>query len=267
MVCGTCGGAITPGSATCPSCGAAVDTSAGWPDADPGLPPGPQVGGPSGGYPGYPPGTTWPQPPYPPAGTIPAKSYNLDGLASSVVVLLWITAVTSLIGIVFEPLRVIMSLLMLPLTVVFLVWFYRARQNAAFLDWPQRRSPSWAVFAWIAPIAFLWFPYQIMADIFRAGQSPSERAKFPGLLAAWWGCWCLAWFTGYHHVTTSSQGSSSSSDTLSFGGTVPSLAFAVAAAILLALIVKQVSDGPVGGVGKPSATAGWQPGGQAPGSG
>ena len=195
---------------------------------------------------------------------MPVRSYSLDGLASALAVMLAITAVTSLIGTVFEPVLILMFLLLLPLTVVFLVWFYRARQNAGFLPGRQRWSPAWTVFAWLVPICFLWFPYQIMADIWQAGQPISERSTLRFLPAAWWACWCLAWFTGYHHVTTSSPGSFSSSYTISFGGTVPSRVFAAAAAVLLALIVKRVSYGPVGRVGTVSASAGWQPGGQAP---
>lgn len=190
----------------------------------------------------------------------PPKSYNLDSLASALVVMLWITAVTSLIGTLFWPILIIMALLFLPLIVVFLVWFYRARVNAGFLDWWQRWSPPWTVFGWLVPICFLWFPYQIMADIWRAGQPPSERAGFRVLPAAWWACWCLGWFTGYRHISTSSPGALSSSVTLAFGATVPSRVFAAAAAVLLALIVRRVSDGPVGGVGKLAASAGWQPG-------
>jgi hypothetical protein len=198
---------------------------------------------------------------------MPAKSYSLDGLASALVVMLGIAAVTCLIGTVFGPVLTIMLLLSVPLAVVFLVWFYRARLNAGFLPWRQRWSPAWTVFAWFVPICFLWFPYQIMADIWRAGLPTSKRSTLRFLPAAWWACWCLAWFTGYQHVTTSSPGSFSSSYTIAFGGTAPSRVIAAAAAVLLALIVKRVSDGPVGQVGNVSAAAGWQPGGQAPGAG
>jgi uncharacterized protein DUF4328 len=181
---------------------------------------------------------------------MPVRSYNLDSLASALVVMLVITAVTSLVGMLFTPILIIMFLLLVPLVVVFLIWFYRARQNAGHLDSQQRWSPPWAVVGWFVPIYFLWFPYQIMADIWRAGHPVSGRAKFRFLPAAWWACCCLAWFTG-----------------LVFGGTVPSLVFAAAAAVLLAFIVKRVSDGPVGSVGKLAVQLPWQTGAPASGQG
>jgi hypothetical protein len=205
------------------------------------------------------------------------RSYNLDSLASALVVMLVITACTSLIGALFAPILIIMFLLLVPLVVVFLVWFYRARQNAGQLNWRQRWSPPWAVFGWFVPICFLWFPYQIMADIWRAPHAASERPKFNFLPAAWWACWCLAWFTGFRSTSYSSYtfgGAGNSTRTfeghfysLVFGGTVPSLVFAAAAAVLLAFIVKRVSDGPVGSVAKLGAKVPWQPGAPAPGPG
>lgn len=194
-----------------------------------------------------------------------ARTYNLDGLASALVVMLVITAVTSLIGSLFTPILIIMFLLLVPLVVVFLVWFYRARQNAGQMDWRQRWSPPWAVFGWVVPICFLWFPYQIMADIWRAGHPAPERTNFPFLPAAWWACWCLAWFTGYRHVTRGTPSFSTTTYTLAFGGTLPSRVFAAVAAVLLAFIVKRVSEGPVGSVGKLAVRMPWQPGVPTPG--
>jgi hypothetical protein len=204
---------------------------------------------------------------------MPPKSYDLDGLASALAVMLPINAVVSLIGVLFEPALVIMFLLLLPITVVFLIWFYRARQNAGQLDWRQRWSPSMSIFGWFVPICFLWFPFQIMLDIWRASLPGPQRAKFPFLPAAWWACWCLAWFTGYRHTVASSGANSSAgttlatshTDSLVFGGTQLSLVFAAMAAVLLRLIVKQVSDGLVGRVGKLSGAVPWQPGATAAG--
>jgi hypothetical protein len=242
MSCRQCGVSIPAGSATCPNCGAIAD--------------------PWAGYPGY-----------PAASALPTRSYNLESLATALVVMLAIAAVASLIGTLFAPILIVMWLLLLPLLVVFLTWFYRARQNAGQMAWRQRWSPPWAIFGWFVPICFLWFPYQIMADIWRAGHPARERPKFPLLPAAWWACWCLAWFTGYRTTSYSSYtfgGVGNSTRTfqghfhsLVFGGTVLSLVFAAAAAVLLALIVKSVSDGPVGGVGRLAVGMPWQPGARA----
>ena len=71
MLCGNCGVTVPAASQTCPNCGA--------------------VAGPAGGYPGY-----------TPSGLLPPKSYDLDGLASDLAVMLAISAVISLIGVVFQ---------------------------------------------------------------------------------------------------------------------------------------------------------------------
>jgi hypothetical protein len=209
---------------------------------------------------------------------MPGRSYRLDGLSNALAAMLYISAVTSLIGVLFDPALIIMFLLLLPITVVFLIWFYRARNNAGHLDWRQRWSPGWSIFGWFVPICFLWFPYQIMADIWRAGLPAPQRAKFPFLPAAWWACWCLAWFTGFKHTSLTGFGTATSGGpsgvtvtqghayALVFGGTVPSLMFAALAAFLLALIVRQVSAGPVGQPGSVLVPVPWQPGVPAGGS-
>lgn len=138
--------------------------------------------------------------------------------------------------------------LLLATVAVFLNWFYRARKNAGLSAWRQRWSPGWAIGSWFLPPVLLWFPYQIMADIWRAGRSPGLRdgpsnAVLPGL---WWACWVLAWITSFQHTTQTTADGTSTSYALNFGGTPPSAVFAAAAAILLIVIIRKVSTGPVG---------------------
>ncbi len=145
------------------------------------------------------------------------------------------------------------GLLMLATIVVFLNWLYRARMNAGLTTWRQRWSPGWTIGAWFLPPVLLWFPYQIMADIWRAGRPPEQRhgaanAALPGL---WWALWTLAWVTSFQHSTTTTSGGPdnvtiTSSYNLNFGGTRLSAAFAAAAAIVLVVIIRKVSAGPVG---------------------
>ena len=52
---------------------------------------------------------------------------------------------------------------------LFVVCFYRARINAERYGYRQRRARGWAIWGWIVPIVNLWFPFQIMGDIWRAG--------------------------------------------------------------------------------------------------
>ena len=55
------------------------------------------------------------------------------------------------------------------LSILFVVWFYRARINAEQHGYRQRRARGWAFWGWIIPIVNIWFPFQIMGDIWRAG--------------------------------------------------------------------------------------------------
>jgi hypothetical protein len=146
------------------------------------------------------------------------------------------------------PLGLAVAALMLATVVLFLTWFYRARKNAGLSGWRQRWSPGWAIGSWFLPPVLLWFPYQIMADIWRAGR-PTGMGDRPssGLLPGlWWACWVLAWVTSFQHTTRTTGSGTASSYTLNFGGTPPSAVFAAAAAIMLIVIIRKVSTGPVG---------------------
>ncbi|MER6385834.1 DUF4328 domain-containing protein [Streptomyces sp. NPDC001250] len=70
--------------------------------------------------------------------------------------------------------------------VAFLVWLWRARINAELIGGAaaHRRSRGWTIGAWLTPIANLWFPYQIVSDIWQAS---APRQPAPGtLVKAWW---------------------------------------------------------------------------------
>ncbi|OLZ61299.1 hypothetical protein AV521_43950 [Streptomyces sp. IMTB 2501] len=70
--------------------------------------------------------------------------------------------------------------------VAFLVWLWRARINAELIGGAaaHRRSRGWVVGAWLSPVANLWFPYQVMSDIWQAS---APRRPAPGaLVKTWW---------------------------------------------------------------------------------
>lgn len=127
------------------------------------------------------------------------------------------------------------------LGILFVVWFRRARINAEFHGYRQRRARGWTFWGWIIPIVNIWFPFQIMGDIWRAGLPEQQRRRTAWLPALWWTCWLLSGLT----FATRARG----------GGPIPHLAagtpavslflLAVAGAILIA-IVRLVSAGPVG---------------------
>lgn len=80
--------------------------------------------------------------------------------------------------------------------VLFLMWMYRASKNLASLGLGgQRFSPWWAVGWWFIPIAHLFMPYQVMAEIWRGSHSEGSAGwrdgSVSGLVLLWWGFWVL----------------------------------------------------------------------------
>jgi hypothetical protein len=86
--------------------------------------------------------------------------------------------------------------------VVFIVWFYRIRQNADLLvSNGHRLGRGWTIGAWFTPIAQLWFPWQLMVDCWRASapldaegrrSTPSEK-----VIALWWSTWIGSLIVGW----------------------------------------------------------------------
>jgi hypothetical protein len=84
------------------------------------------------------------------------------------------------------------SLMILAFAVLFVVWFRRARINAERHGYRQRRARGWTFWGWIIPIVSLWFPFQLMGDIWRAGLPAERRGRTAWLPALWWTCWLLS---------------------------------------------------------------------------
>jgi hypothetical protein len=133
---------------------------------------------------------------------------------------------------------VVLQLLLIP---VFLVWFYRARKNADGRGQDQRWGPGWAIGAWVTPIVNFWFPYQIMADIWRANLPTERRANKAWLLGFWWGCWIAGDIFGLIAL----ESARASSGLNAVAHVLVGLSTA-AAAILLIVIVRAITRGPVG---------------------
>jgi hypothetical protein len=122
--------------------------------------------------------------------------------------------------------------------VLFVAWFYRARVSAEGHGWPQRRSPGWAIVGWFVPVVNFWFPFQIMADIWRAGLPEPARANRAVLPRIWWACllafFCLLLFAP-----------AGSAHRVWYAGT-PIYGTGALALIMTAVLVRKVSNGPLG---------------------
>jgi hypothetical protein len=104
-------------------------------------------------------------------------------------VLLAASAAANVTAIVLPGAKIAAALLFLPLIPVFLVWFFRARKNADGRGQTQRWGPGWSIGAWFTPFVTYVFPFQIMADIWRANLPGERRQQTAWLLGAWWACW------------------------------------------------------------------------------
>jgi hypothetical protein len=131
---------------------------------------------------------------------------------------------------------------------LFVTWFYRARVNADGRGWPQRHTKGWAIGAWFVPVLNLYVPFQIMADIWRAGLPDQDRANQATWPRAWWAS-MLAFFL----VPAFTTGSANQDGHVG----IPAEITGVLAATMTALLVQKVSSGPLGrkspgeGVGEP----------------
>ncbi|WP_069813864.1 protein kinase domain-containing protein [Streptomyces sp. TP-A0874] len=101
-----------------------------------------------------------------------------------------------------EHLAPIGSLLGLATVLLWVLWFYRVRQNAeAFASEPQRFSRGWAVGAWFTPVAQLYLPKQIANDIWSASLLPDRPPVLSRtLLNSWWGLFCAMFVMGFINV-------------------------------------------------------------------
>lgn len=88
--------------------------------------------------------------------------------------------------------------------VTFIVWIYRSRRNAERVTYASehRHKRGWVIGSWITPIVGLWYPYQIVQDIWRSfdpaqQDRPLQARDKNGFLVAWWTAFLLmSWGDG-----------------------------------------------------------------------
>jgi Domain of unknown function (DUF4328) len=135
--------------------------------------------------------------------------------------------------------------------VVLLWWLWRARTNAEQLcHTTHRRSRGWVIGAWFCPVVNLWFPKQIVDDIWRASDPyhPSTAPTFhaderptSGLVHLWWWTWIISniidWFL---FRTDNTERTANLLRTAAIVGTA-STALSVIAAVALVLIIRRIT--------------------------
>ncbi|MFE2066000.1 MULTISPECIES: DUF4328 domain-containing protein [unclassified Streptomyces] len=78
--------------------------------------------------------------------------------------------------------------------IAFLVWLGRVRGNARVISGQAPRyNGFWVLLGWVIPIANLWIPRGIVADVYR--DSAPER-RLPRAVNVWWGLWLVGLLSG-----------------------------------------------------------------------
>jgi len=78
---------------------------------------------------------------------------------------------------------------------VFCLWIYRMNHNIWALGARGLRfSPGWAVGWFFVPIWFLWKPYGVMKELWKASQNPHSWSEVPvpRIFPIWWTLWIFA---------------------------------------------------------------------------
>ncbi|MGH3942327.1 MAG: DUF4328 domain-containing protein [Pseudonocardiaceae bacterium] len=89
----------------------------------------------------------------------------------------------------YDLLAIPLSLIGVAAFVLTGIWLTRARHNAdRIAPDQQRRSPVWVWLGWVVPIVSLWFPKQVVDDVWRSTVRQPDRPD-TGL---WWGTWIAA---------------------------------------------------------------------------
>lgn len=206
-------------------------SAAPYPAQPPVAPPYPGQAYPATGYPGQPypqyPGQTYPGQTYP--GTPPAVDAlrSPQGLATALTVLLSVAAAVSLFltgvagygwslmnDLIANPLKVsdsaltqvdgmttvavlLQTLLLVATGVVFIIWFYRVRQNGEiFRPDAFTLSRGWAIGGWFIPLGNLVLPFfpakQTWIASTQLGPDGSYRKVSTVPVTAWWLVWVAA---------------------------------------------------------------------------
>ncbi|WP_316783107.1 DUF4328 domain-containing protein [Streptomyces sasae] len=78
--------------------------------------------------------------------------------------------------------------------IAFLMWLGRVRDNARIISGQAPRyNGFWVLLGWVIPIANLWIPRGIVADVYR--DSAPER-RLPRVVNVWWGLWLVGLLSG-----------------------------------------------------------------------
>jgi uncharacterized protein DUF4328 len=125
--------------------------------------------------------------------------------------------------------------------VVFIVWLSFARRNSEILYGKagHRRTTAWVGWAWFIPVVSLWFPYQVVQDVYR----PSTRLSGT-VVRWWWAAFATKLFLG-GVFTRLYLGDDFSADKFQTVAVISTLiaVLGVVAAVLVIRIIREITEG------------------------
>jgi hypothetical protein len=144
---------------------------------------------------------------------------------------------------------VVLQLAVTVIALVFvIVWAYHARGNAAaYTTSPFRRSKGWAIGGWICPIVNLWFPFQVVKDIWSASDTdrpdstPLRAWPVTAIVPLWWTCLIGATILQRISDSVYNNGATASSVHTALVLDFASAAIHIAAAISFILVVAAIT--------------------------
>lgn len=126
--------------------------------------------------------------------------------------------------------------------VAFLIWLQRVRDNARSLSGrPPRYAGVWVYLGWIVPVANLWVPRGVVADVYRTG---TGEQRVPFVLNLWWVLWLLGLVSGVGPLFTDDSDALIARAYTELPSLLVTDALTVGAAVAAVFVVRAVS-GPV----------------------
>jgi hypothetical protein len=134
--------------------------------------------------------------------------------------------------------------------VVFVIWLWRARVNSeVFCQADHRRSHGWVLASWFVPGPNLWYPKQIVDDVWLASDPKTpvyaddlRRFRTPSLTSVWWVTWvgALAFDVVVRRFLMWMEATVGSLRGIALAGTA-SLLLTAASAVAATLVIRKIN--------------------------
>ncbi|WP_240138719.1 DUF4328 domain-containing protein [Streptomyces sp. MUM 178J] len=140
---------------------------------------------------------------------------------------------------------VFQRLAFLATAVLFIIWFFRVRKNAGvFAPDLMTRGPGWAIGAWFIPIANLWIPRGVAAEVWTASRPDAyapDRSQPRTPLNLWWTVWVVTLVFGRYASRIYDRAETAEEIRHAAGLAAVSCLLDIVAAVLAVLFVRRLT--------------------------